>query len=96
MRYWSNAVTSDAFLFQSRKASTTDSGGNPNKPIPPAWDGKAVIQAMRVAQAKSVTVRGDSFPGDEPLPSDSGKLSPQLSPRLSPTQASDEADDIPY
>jgi hypothetical protein len=78
MRYWSNAVTSDAFLFQSRKASTTDSGGNPNKPIPAAWSGKSVIQAMRAAQAKSVTVVVTVFPGDVPLPSDSGKLSPLI------------------
>jgi hypothetical protein len=51
-RHWDNSVASDAFVFQGRKASTTASGGNPNTAIPQAWNGKIVIEAMRVAQAK--------------------------------------------
>ena len=31
MRYWSNAVTSEAFMFQSRKASTTESERQPEQ-----------------------------------------------------------------
>ena len=95
-RYWSNAVTSDAFVFQSRKASTTESGGNPNRAIPPEWDGKGVIDAMRAAHRKSMLVPMTVFPGDVPLPHDSRELSSDLSGALSSTELPDPPDDIPF
>lgn len=96
LRYWSNAVTSDAFVFQSRKASTTPSDGSPNRTIPATWSGKAAIEAMTLAHAKSVTVSGDSYFGELSPVSDSEKLSPQLSPQLSSTQTTDPPEDIPF
>jgi phage/plasmid-associated DNA primase len=91
-RYWSNAVTSDAFVFQSRKASTTESGGNPNRALVPGWEGKEVIIAMRAAHAKSVTVGSDTFPPDR----DRDNPSRDPSRDLSSTQPADPIEDIPF
>jgi hypothetical protein len=95
-RYWGNAVTSEAFIFQSRKASTSAKDEDPNRDIPAEWGRKPAILAMRVAHRKSVTVRGDVFPGDVPLPHDSRDLSPTLSRDLSSTQVADPPDEIPF
>ena len=51
-RHWLNTVKSDAFIFQSRKASTTDPEGSPNQMIPDTWNDKTVIRAMRSAYEK--------------------------------------------
>lgn len=96
MRYWSNAVTSDAFIFQSRKASTTESSGNPNRAVPPEWDGKGVIKAMQEAHRKSMLVPMTVFPGDVPLPHDSREPSLKLSGDPSSTQVSEQPEDIPF
>jgi P4 family phage/plasmid primase-like protien len=48
-RHWLNTIKSDAFVFQSRKASTTDAEGSPNQMIPDWWDDKKAVRAMRVA-----------------------------------------------
>lgn len=56
MRHWRNAVTSEAYVFQGRKASTTEATGDPNDTIPPAWMTKAsVIEMRREQQLSSVT-----------------------------------------
>lgn len=47
MRHWRNAVTSEAFVFQGRKASTSGAGESPNDAIPLSWAGKASVTAMR-------------------------------------------------
>jgi len=51
-RHWRNTIKSDAFVFQSRKASTTDPEGDPNQIIPDWWEDKKPVQAMRAAHEK--------------------------------------------
>jgi phage/plasmid-associated DNA primase len=51
-RHWTNTVKSDAFIFQARKASTTDAEGSPNQMIPDTWNDKPNIRAMRAAYEK--------------------------------------------
>src|SRR6187402_369327 len=59
-RHWRNTVTSSAFVYQSKTASTSAADENPNQPIPSIWDSKSSILAMRVAHEKSVTGSGKS------------------------------------
>ena len=54
-RHWGNTVSSDAFVFQTRKSSASAPDANPNAVIPAGWDGKYSVQAMRAAQAKNMT-----------------------------------------
>lgn len=53
MRHWRNAVTSEAFVFQGKKASTTEVTGDPNDAIPAAWTVRATVIAMRRAHRLS-------------------------------------------
>jgi phage/plasmid-associated DNA primase len=98
-RHWSNAVTSSAFVFQSRKASTTESGGDPRCTIPPAWNGKEVIRGMRRAQANDMTVRraqASEVTVRNPPKMTDDSLSSPLSPRPSRGEVVDPTDDIPF
>lgn len=56
MRHWNNSVTSDAYIFAGRRASTTDASGNPNGVSPVTWDTKASVMAMRSAQKRAKEV----------------------------------------
>jgi P4 family phage/plasmid primase-like protien len=49
-RFWQYAVSSDTWLFQGKKASTTSADGSPNAIIPPEWDAKPELHRMRRAQ----------------------------------------------
>ena len=61
LRYWRNAVTSEAYLFQSRKASTSGPEESPNRDIPGSWWGRSAIEAMRLEHEKRMTLLKDTF-----------------------------------
>ena len=56
MRFWRDAVTSQAFDTQGRKANTTNPEGDPNVSIPVAWSVRSDVVSLRLAHEASERV----------------------------------------
>lgn len=69
MRHWQNAVGSEAFAFQGKKANTTDMQGDPNSVIPATWSDRPGVIAMRLA-LRSVIVESVIAEASAPQPPD--------------------------